>query len=346
LRQLTAGDFPQFYIGARLAGTPAEYDIGGVLQDQRQVLGATRPGLMPSRLPFYYMLLRPLSRLPFSSAYTVWLVAMFSAAVSAIVLMTLAEGNAAIAVSLWSAPLFLATCAAQDVGLVYLVLAGGLLLRKCGRCVAAGLVLSLLSIKFNLFLLLPIPFLVKREFRLLGGAAAGLGVLTAISFAGAGQSWPVEYVRLVLNPVVSPGPTVMPNLHGAVSRFSNSALLEALLTVFIAALVFVVARRSQFSIALAAGLFGSILVSRHAYSGDCAVLIPAFLAVFRFGRSPAGQIAMICMTPFPYFLEDELDLGWIPAGLFLLIVVTLSFNAIVGARSRELGSQDMASTDS
>ena len=50
------------------------------------------------------------------------------------------------------------------------------------------LVLSLLAIKFHLFVLVPVPFLVRREFRLIGGMILGSAGLLAVSNAARSAS--------------------------------------------------------------------------------------------------------------------------------------------------------------
>jgi hypothetical protein len=337
----TTGDFSQFYIGASLARTGAEYDIDRVLRLQQEVLGGYMPHVMPSRLPFYYGLLRPLSSFSFSSAHHIWLALAFLAAVSAMILLSFSQGEAAIAASLWSTPLFFATAGGQDVGFLYLVLAGGLWLRQSGRPASAGLLLSLLWIKFHLFLLLPILFLIKREFRLLAGALWGSAALLGVCFALAGRHWPANYAALLLNPILSPGAEIMPNLHGVASRIWDPAVAETILTVLAIVCAILVIARSQFEISLAAALLGGILISRHSYTSDCAVLVPAFLAVWRYGGSPAREIALICLIPFPYWLSETVHYGWIPGVLFLLILLALAHATPIraGVRVPSVGTE-------
>lgn len=319
-----AGDFPGFYIGARLLPMRVQYDIGRVLQTQQEVIGTIRPKLMAVRLPFYYALMRPLAKLSYLRAHAVWLVILIVAAVLAPMLFPIADRTALIAATLGSLPLLLATIRGQDISLVYLILAGGLWLRESARPFFAGLLLALLSIKFHLFLLLPVLFLLRREFRLLVGALAGLTVLLGASFAVAGAGWPSAYVKLVTNPLISPGPEVMPNLHGAVSRLLDAGPLEVTLSVLTVGAVVAVMARSEFAISLAAALIGSFLISYHAYVQDCAILIPALLAIFRQAASPARELAWICLLPLPYVFLNIQSLGWIPGVLFLSVLFALA----------------------
>ena len=320
------GDFTQFYVGACLAGTGAEYDSGTVLRLQERVTGVVQPHLLPSRLPFYYGLLRPLCSLSYLSAHRVWLTLVSIAAAIAIALLSLSQGEAAVVASLWSAPLFMSIVGGQDDSFLYLVLAAGLWLRQSGRPLSAGAMLSLLWIKFHLFLLLPALFVIKREFRLVAGALLGSAALLSACFAVAGRHWPASYAALLLNPVLSPGPEIMPNLHGLASHFAASTAVETLLAILVAASTVLVITRSGFAISFGAALLGSILISHHAYPADCLVLVPGLVEIWRHGSSPSREIALICLLPIPYWFSGILDYGWLPAILFVsaLIALTLS----------------------
>jgi hypothetical protein len=329
------GDFTHFYVGACLAGTEAQYDPAAVFRLQQTVTGIVQPHLLPSRLPFYYGLLRPLCGLSYISAHRVWMILIASAGVAAIGLLALSQGAAVVAASLWSAPLFLSLVGNQDDTILYLVLAASLWLRQSGRSRSAGFVLSLLWIKFHLFLLLPVLFVVKREYRLLAGAAFGSGLLLAACFAAAGIHWPVRYAALLLNPEVSPGEDLMPNLRGVAMHFASSAAIEIVLAMLVVAVAIAVMARTGFALAFGAALLGSLLVSHHAYPADCLFLVPGLVDIWRQGRSPAREIALICLLPIPYWFAEFLGYGWVPAILLLaaLIALTRSSRRLARAHS-------------
>jgi hypothetical protein len=327
------GDFTHFYIGACLAGTEAEYDASAVLRLQQSVTGIVQPHLLPTRLPFYYRLLRPLCGLSYLSAHRIWMILLVTTAVAGIGLLSLTQGAAAVAASLWSAPLFLSLVGGQDDTILYLVLAAGLWLRQAGRPRSAGVVLSLLWIKFHLFLLLPVLFVVKREYRLLAGAAFGSALLLGACFAVAGIHWPARYAALLLNPVISPGGDLMPNLHGVALHFAGSAAIEAALAILVVAAAVWVMARTGFALAFGAALLGGILVSHHAYPADCVFLVPGLVDIWRQGRSPAREIALICLLPIPYWFAEFLGYGWLPATLLLAALIALARRAYRLARA-------------
>jgi hypothetical protein len=337
------GDFTGFYVPACMAGSDAQYDQASVLRVQQNITGTVQPHLMPTRLPFYYALIRPLCAMSYVSAHRVWVLVMVLAALSAIALLSLAQGRVAIVASLASAPLFLSILGSQDVALLYLVLAAGLWLRKTGRPLSAGFVLSLLLIKFHLFLLLPVLFLVKREFRLLAGAVSGSLLLLGACFAVDGRDWPRRYASLVLNPVLGPGAESMPNLHGLAlwftsAGFTSATAVETVLTVPVVAAAMWVIVRARFPLAFGAALLGGLLISRHAYTADCAVVVPAVIAIWQNASAPARQIAFICLLPFAYWLAGILNYGWVPAILFTALLL-----ALTRIRSGGHGAEDSSS---
>jgi hypothetical protein len=307
------GDFSSFYIGAQLG--EARYDIPVVMETQKKILSEVRPALMPTRLPFYYALLWPIGRLRYPVAAALWTVVMIGCAVAA-VLVDVNRDRLALAAAWAFSPLVFGIVDGQDVALMCLVLGVGLRLRSAGRPFAAGLVLSLLAIKFHLFLLLPVAFVVMREFVLLRGALAGSAALAGASFLAGGQDWVMKYVHLLRNPAVSPGPNRMPNLHGLVASLPHSGIIEAVLVALVSVFVLVTSsRRPEKGVAIA--LLGSFLVSFHAYSADVAVIVPQLLAVFQARRSIA---ALLCLAPIPY-VYGAYGFGFVPAALIGIVLV-------------------------
>lgn len=325
------GDFPSFYVSFKLAQSNQPYNVEKTLQMQESIIGERRPRLLPIRLPFYFKLLSPLGMLPYSLAYRVWLGIIALAAILAFALYPVPDRFSLIAAALASLPLFQSLLVVQDVTIVFLVLACGLVLRKRGARFAAGLVLSLLSIKFHLFLLIPVLFLLRREIRIIAGMAAGGVALAIFSFAAAGPTWPRDYWKIISNPIISPRINSMPNL-AAVGYYFGGIRLELVLAATVVSVVALIALRADFESSLAAALIGSLLISHHSYIQDATVLIPALVAV-QARRGVTGGMALICLTPLPYFLAIQASLGIITATLLFAILIALSI-AVWTKRSR------------
>ena len=302
------GDFPQLYIGAKMGVD--RYDPAAIESRQAQIFGVLRPDSPPSRLPFYYALLAPLARLPYSSAAACWEFLMLACAVAAIAVQPARYRTAFIIGLAWS-PVLASVVLGQDVALLLLILAAGLRLRAAGKWIASGLVFSLLTIKFHLFILLPLAFLGERM--ILAGGTGGVACEILVSFIRDGIAWPAAYLKLLSLPSVNPRPELMPNLHGLTS---DHLTLDAALSVALAlcAAVFLLRiRRRPFEVAL----LSSFLVSYHAYPVDTLVLLPASLSIF---RSTASPIAFLCMTPLLWFF-CLLGFGWISAAMLALLLI-------------------------
>ena len=128
---------------------------------------------------------------------------------------------------------------------------------------AAGLVFSLLAIKIHWFLLLPIPLVMRRQWRVIGGLAAGGAILLCMSFAVAGPDWIPRWWRsMIADPMANFKPAIMPTLHGVVDGLPGAGILEAVLSVAVVIAACLVARRARFEISIAAAILGGFLISR------------------------------------------------------------------------------------
>jgi hypothetical protein len=219
----------------------------------------------------------------------------------------------------WSLPASAVLAQGQDV--FFLLLWITLALRWAGRRpLAAGLVLALCAAKFHLFLPVPLLLAARREGRMAAGVGLGGALLLLVSFAVAGADWPARFLKTIASPSVSPGPQIMPNLHNLVAGLPGSAVWELTLALACAAMVWVVARRTNWQIGLAAALVAGLLTSVHAYLADCTLLIPALLLLAGTGIRWLRVAAVSLLAPIWYLL---LSLGGgriLPAALLALLV--------------------------
>ncbi len=328
-----ADDFNQLYIGAKLVFSGHLYDLPRVLELQRETIGVEKRDVIPTRLPFNYVLLWPLARLPYSMAHGLWIAMLVAASVMFAAIHPAPNRMGLAAATAISLPLAAGVIGiGQDVALLLLIWAVGLRLRDGGRAFTAGMMLSLILIKFHLFLLVPLFFLIRREFRLLAGFCTGAIALVALSFA-AGADWPREYIRVVSDPAISPGTTGMPNLHGLLFEIPHAVPLELILSALVTVAALGCARRCSFELALAAVILGSFLLSRHSYLHDCAIAIPGLVWIFWSMKNVAARaLAATLLTPLPYFLPPlmmPIREGTVPA---ILIAATLAAVAALGYR--------------
>lgn len=334
-------DFRQFYIGAKLAGSGSFYDKAQTEKAQREVFGYSNQHLTPVRLPFYYSLLSPLARFPYRLALLLWNVTTI---VSTVLFVSVYPGVRRIHLAVaccWSLPLIFSIAIGQDVGFILLILAVTLRVLYAGNPLLAGLILSLCAIKFNLVALLPLLFLGQRAWRLAAGFSIGSILLLAVSFIAAGPGWLRSYIALILDPAVDPNSPLMPNLHSLVAHIPGRDFVEFFLSLMVIVFVWCIARRARFDVALAATLLGSLLVTRHVYLQDCAILAGSLVTLFeQFGFGTLGSplvrsSALVLLLPFAYIFII-LGEGAVVATLYLLVLLAVGVTEI---RSLETDSR-------
>jgi hypothetical protein len=131
----------------------------------------------------------------------------------------------------------------------------------------------------------------------------------------------MQYAEFLRNPVLHPAPYVLPNVYGIAGTW---APLEVVLTLALAASTAYLCRRARsFPAAFTLCVFAGLLVARHSYIQDCALLllIPSFLQP---ESHLVRQLSLVLLSPFPYFLL-MLDRPW---GLITPILLLLWFVAL------------------
>ncbi|SRR5579883_2093555 len=316
------GDFQAAYTGAAIPHTP--FDPEAIARVQTERFGKPNDQLLPIRLPFWFAMLSPMARLDYPRAHLVWTVGMTLAAVAFAWLVPADQRSNAALACCWSLPLVTAIVIGQDLPLLLAILAAALRLRDAGRPFAAGCVLALCLIKFHLFVLLPLPFLRGREWRLMGGWAAGVLVLVAASFLAAGTGWPRDYLALIVREgnVNAGAQWAMPTLHGIAAHFRWGLMVEAALSLAAIGLAIRAVQRNSFEVGFAASLAGGYLIARHAYMQDCSILLPALLILARpggFAKEAAHILAIALLFPVIYAFLFVEQVWIIAAGIAMLL---------------------------
>ena len=313
-------DFMAFYTGGLLAGTPHLYSSSANRAVDEQ-LGYGMPAVQYLRLPYYAALLKPLTRLPFHTAYLVFQSLCIAAAG---LFLTLGRRRCRPLpwFALISIPVLTGFANGQDVVIVLALSAAAVYLDQAERPGLAGLCLALCTLKFHLFIFTPIAVLLHRKWRFAASAALGIAVELAASFVIAGWRWPLQYEEFLRNPELHPVPYVLPNISGLAS---NVVPLEIALTLAVGALTLVMCRRAKsFPAAFTLCIFAGVLTAGHSYIQDCALLllIPLFIEP---ESSFVRQLSIVLLTPFPYFLlMAEGPWGLITPLLLLLWFVALA----------------------
>lgn len=223
----------------------------------------------------------------------------------------------------------------QDVTLLLAVLALGVAWFFRGRHFAAGCLLALCSIKFHLFLSLPLLILTRRLWRFGAGVITGGVALIMASFAVQGWRWPVEYLRMLRMPISTPSYGLMPNLNGLVAGQAHGNVWTALAVVLTLAAAALVMRRGRLTIAFAAMLLSGLLLSYHAFIADAALLIPAGLLLLRDKASLAHRATgIVLLSPLAFLGVHLQNVPYRPAAIVLLAMVGMAGTALIPAVRR------------
>lgn len=292
-------DFTQLYAAAQLAGTPQLYSREANLAQILTTHGFNMETVVYTRPPFYAQLLRPFALLPYQWAYALYTL-LNLAAVLWFVNHFRRECPSLPVLAAMSFPFVVGLCSGQDTGLVLGFLGCGLVLWRRGQHFPAGLVWSLLAIKFHLFLFLPLALVLLRQWRALAGGLVGGVCLMVLG----GWQPLLDYIAVLRDPWIHYSALHMPNLHGLAAILSGGWWLEAILVSLLGGAFFYFARNTaEPSLVLAAALVAGVLVSYHSGIADDVVLYPAYVLLLPYTQSRLlHALAALSLTPIPFAL--------------------------------------------
>jgi hypothetical protein len=277
-----------------------------------------------TRPPFYAVLLRPLAAFPYRTAYAMFSLATLSGILWFVIRFS-GECPALPFLAAFSIPVLAALCGGQDTPFLLVTIGLSVLLTARGRHFLAGLAMALCAIKFHLFLFLPVLWLLKKQWRTMGGAFCGTAILTALGVLFAGTDSLRQYWNVLRDPWINPSATGMPNLHGLVAALGlgRGAELALMAAVFLA-FVWMTRQTGDYEFLLAACLVCGLLVSYHSGIADDLVLFAVFVLVFRScDNVPLRVLSALILTPVPYFLALA-GAPWsaaLPGALLVFLVI-------------------------
>jgi hypothetical protein len=162
-----------------------------------------------------------------------------------------------------------------------LFFATGMALLERGRTALSGMMFALCICKYHLAFPLLVLLIVQRRWNTLIAGALTTAALLAACFAIEGPGWPHAYLRFAARPDFSPGARDMPNLNGLTSWLPGAPWPEISVAVVCILLLWFVSRRASPVFAGAATMACGLLLSHHAYIGDCLLLGPLAVVVFQ-----------------------------------------------------------------
>jgi hypothetical protein len=300
-------DFVAFYTAAQLAGTPDLYSRPVNLAMVKSILGFNLETVVYIRPPFYAAILKPLSYLPYLSAYAIF-TALTLSSILFFVIRFSRDCPPLPVFAAMSIPFLSVLLNGQDTPFLLGLLGVVILLERKGRHFAAGLVLSLCAIKFHLFLLVPLLWVLKRRWRNLQGATLGTVGLLALGFGVAGWDALPRYFAVLRDPWINADPGTMPNLHGLAASLAATLggglpLELALAATVFAAFVWMTSQTSNYEILFATCLVCGLLLSFHSGIADCVLLYPVFCLILHSSQDvPLRAASALLLTPIPYVL--------------------------------------------
>ena len=280
------------------------YDQALVTVDQKHLVASqlSQPFLSP---PTVAWLAAPLTAFPYWTAYSIWAIStllMFAAAlawsgVSAGVLRWIAVIGA---LSLWWVPY------AVFLGQVVPLVAAGMvvawrLLRK-DKELAAGIVLSVIFLKPNTAILVPVALLAAGRYRVFASWLGAGGVLAIIAFLVLGPHGVSAYLDQLRSPLPSGADTL--TLKGAIGA---SGVVAAVLRLLIVGMVLATAFRLRGSpdLVMPIGIVGSLIVAPYLHGSDLCLLASAAWMVWEERPTVPWRAALTA--------------GWVMASPFLLL---------------------------
>jgi hypothetical protein len=260
-------DFAPLRAGAELAGTPGLYSFASNQRAERLASGATMK-ITYFRPPFYAALLRPIVWLPYPVAYWIF---QFAALGCLAWFLRRWFAKPLDVLALAGIPLVEAFANGQDVAFVVALAAVSLIYARRGEDVKSGLILSLCTIKFHLFLLVPAAILARRRWGVLAGAACGVAGLAAISFLVQGAAWPVDYWRILHRRDMHPDAFLGISVRGLIGDrpIPLAIASAAVLGLFL----WIAARETNYELLFGFAILASLLIGYHVYMSDALLLL-------------------------------------------------------------------------
>lgn len=272
-----SSDFLNLYTSGKLAFSGHIYSGWAEARVQKEALGCEGYSQL-LRLPYYAGMMWPLAQLPFREALVVWRCLCVGAILGLTWLWPGPRWHT-FAVCAWSFPMMVALAYGQDVPMILLAAAYGIVLLGRKRDFPAGLCLCLGAAKPHLFVVLILLIVVQRRWRAVLGLAAGGCAIIAGNFLAGGLRWPIDFWNTVTGPWANPHPGNMINLHGLISAFNAPSWLEPVLAVAFLVPIGWACLQAPPLMSFALALAGGVLVGFHSYLYDLVFAIPLLLTV-------------------------------------------------------------------
>lgn len=313
-------DFTGFYVGSRLVGTPQLYDPGANLEIQRSLGLTPIDSVIFVRLPYFAFLIKPIALFSYRGAFLLWRAFLLAALAIFAIIFPFGTVRLRWLSLCWFFPASQAVVMGQDSPFVILWIAIALRLRAASAFFAAGVVLSLTAEKWHLLAFLPLLLLLRREWKIFSGFAAGWAAILASCFMIQGPDFLRQYYEALTIPNMNAIGTIMPNFLGLTKIVHAPLALYFVCSAFAIYAFVRSARAGCFEGAFAIMLLLGITVAPHGYCSDWTVVLPGLLLI-------AAKQSQIWPIPALSASAAPLIFFLFPVGALLMVLISIALFA-------------------
>ena len=336
-------DFLNLYTGASIArdGDFSQlFDPQTQLRRERKLVPATGELYPFVRPHFYAAILAPLSLIPFSAAFWVWLTLHSVLLIGCWTWASQRFGPDALIFGSLYLPTAVGVAHGQDSVFLLVIAIAAYVAADRGKDLTAGALLAIGLMKFHLLFLLPVALVLRGKWRILQGFCVVAALEVGVSAIVSGWSGMKQYADLLLAKDIrglSPSPELMINVHSIPSNFGiDHAAVSAIAVALVIGLVVVGVRGAPLWRWLSVALVGSLLVPPHVYGYDASMLLlPVWLTLFLSKKLWTRLMALALGAP-PVFFVSMAGAPWsvLPALVLLLFLTALAWENYQEGRCR------------
>lgn len=294
-----SSDFYAFWAAARLAHQTI-YDPAAEEAIQRAECPEVRGKRFIRPAP-EALLLYPLGRLPFRTAYVAW--SLLNAAACLAFLRLRGSRPPEILASALYLPLIWSFGLGQDAALLLLAFGAGTHFLGQGRMCTGGALLALCLLKPNIFFAAPLVLVLRKQRAALAGMCLTAAGMYAVAALACGPEWPGRFIAAVLENEGAIAPNIV-GLPGLVPHTATGIRLRMAMAPLGAALTLAWSRRQSLQAALCSAVAAGLVFGPRAMIYDGVFLLPVLLNRLATGETIAAGLALgLVVTPVRQFVQ-------------------------------------------
>lgn len=341
-----AWDFHQFYAIGSLEASQT-YDVNAQMEMEERLWRENRPWVpefnySPYLKPAYYRLVWvPLARLPFWTAFIVWVAIQTIAFAAALVLLGRRyKLDSALFVLLPMCPYLMLTLFwGQDTCLLFFLIVLSLELGLRKREGWAGAVLALGLFKWNTILMIPAAMLFQKRWKTTAAFSAVALVEVATSVWITGIDGTRDYLALARHPASQFWSANMPSLRGILLTLGASHVVTIALMLAVVAAFLWKCRTLDLETTYAAGASIGVFLAFHTMRYDLLLSLITIVILYRpMTKGWKAAVTVLFLSPAPYFAYKAFDVLSVRAAFVALLVVV-----VLTVREKALAARQPAS---